>query len=404
MPIEPLSWSPFSSEEKRLDYLKEHKLTPKTYKEPKPLFYNGIYAEGTEVCTAEGLVDENTLVIRVGEEYHCIHPDYLLEMQGKKSAPAPRRTEKVEKVAPTPKKSDGIDFVAIDFETATGNYNSACSLGIAVVRDLEVVETWYHTFQPPYNYYEEGNIQVHGITPAMTVNEKPFDDFWGEISRFFDKKNLILAHNARFDTSVLRKSLANDEKVPNFRYADTLNMVKYIPGRHGLDACCDYFGITLENHHNGLEDAIACAKIAIECAKASGSSTFAEYMKRERIPTNEFHPPKRNDLYSRKAVKISELTATVDQFDLTHPLYQQRIAFTGDLKLERSAAMQLAVNKGAIVRSGVSAKTDILVIGRQGESPNAPMNSKEKKARELTESGKASIRLMEEEEFMALVK
>lgn len=402
MPIAPLDWSPFSSDEKRLEYLKEHKLTPRTHKEPKPLFYSGIYAEGTEVCTAEGLVDENTLVIRVGDEYHCIHTDYLLEMQGKKSSAS---SKKAEKKPSAPKKTGDIDFVAIDFETATGNYNSACSLGIAVVRDLEVAETWYHTFQPPYNYYEEGNIYVHGITPAMTLDEKPFDDFWEDIAPFFQRKNLILAHNARFDTSVLRKSLKSEEKVPNFRYADTLNMVKNIvPGRHGLDACCDYFGITLDHHHNGLEDAIACAQVAIACVRATGCATFAEYMKQERIPTTDFHPPKRNDRYSHKAVKLSELTPSVDQFDLTHPLYQKRIAFTGDLTLDRGAAMQLAVNKGAVVRSGVSVKTDILVIGRQGEAPGAPMNSKERKARELTESGKASIRLMEEDEFMSLVK
>lgn len=401
MAITPLEWFPFPSEEKRLDYLKEHKLTPKTYQEAKPLFYSGIYAEGTEVCTAEGLVNENTLVIRVGEEYHCIHPDYLLEMQGsRKNSSA---SKKVQKPA-AEKKTGGIDFVAIDFETATGNYNSACSLGIAVVRDLEVAETWYHTFQPPFNYYEEGNVYVHGITPAMTEHEKPFDDYWEEIRHFFDKKNLILAHNARFDTNVLRKSLKDDAKVPNFRYADTLNMVKFIPGRHGLDACCDYFGIELEHHHNGLEDAIACAKVAIACVKAGGYTTFDEYMKREKPGTNEFHLSRRNSFYHQKAVKISELTATVDQFDLTHPLYQKRVAFTGDLTLERGAAMQLAVNKGAVVRSGVSAKTDILVIGRQNELPGAPMNKKEQKARELTEEGKASIRLMEEAEFMELVK
>lgn len=406
MAITPPEWSPFSSEEKRLDYLKEHKLTPKTYKEPKPLFYSGIFAEGTEVCTAEGLVDENTLVIKVGESYHCIHPDYLLEMQSKKSGTSSvtKKAEKAEKTAPTVKKSEEIDFVAIDFETATSNFNSACSLGIAVVRNLKVTETWYHTFQPPYNYYEQGNVYIHGITPSMTLDEKPFDDYWDEIARFFDKKNLILAHNARFDTSVLRKSLKSDSKVPNFRYADTLNMVKgIVTGRHGLDACCEFFGIRLDNHHNGLADAVACAEIAIACVKSLGYDSFSEYKKKERLAVTDFHPQK-NNLYARKAVKLSELTATVEQFDLTHPLYQKRIAFTGDLTLDRGAAMQLAVNKGAEVRSGVSAKTDILVIGRQGEAPNAPMNSKEKKARELTESGKANIRLMEEAEFMELVR
>ena len=30
-----------------------------------------------------------------------------------------------------------------------------------------------------------------------------------------------------------------------------------------LDSLCDFFGITLKNHHNALDDAVACAKLGI---------------------------------------------------------------------------------------------------------------------------------------------
>lgn len=98
------------------------------------------------------------------------------------------------------------------------------------------------------------------------------------------------------------------------------------------------------------------------------------------------------------------MTATVDQFDLTHPLYQKTVVFTGDLAIDRAEAVQRAVNKGAVVKSGVSAKTDVLVVGRQGQSAAAPESGKERRARELTEAGKANIHVMDEAEFMALVK
>lgn len=35
----------------------------------------------------------------------------------------------------------GINFIAIDFETATGKRASICEAGICVVRDGEIVET-----------------------------------------------------------------------------------------------------------------------------------------------------------------------------------------------------------------------------------------------------------------------
>jgi DNA polymerase-3 subunit epsilon len=407
MSVFPVQWQAFSSPEEQLTYLKEHKLTPKTFTAPKELYYAGIYQSQPVICTVEGYVDNYTAVIKVGDEYHCIHPDYLLEMQSGRSGVRRSPSRRQGTAAPKEKeKENAVDFVAIDFETATSNHNSACSLGIALVQGLEVVETWYHLIQPPENSYEAGTVRVHGITPAQTENQPTSEELWPEIRRFFDKKLVVLAHNARFDTSVLRNSFSGAKELPNFKYGDTLKMVKEIvPGRHGLDACCEYFGIELEHHHNALDDAIACAKIAIACVKLAGCDSFSAYVKQQKLSLADFHQKsfKSYNPYASKAVRISDLSATVEQFDMTHPLYQKNIVFTGDLELSRSDAMQLALNKGAVVKSSVSAKTDVLVIGRQGQTPETPVSSKEKKARELIAAGK-ELKILEEAEFLALVK
>lgn len=396
MAIVPVRWQPFTSEEERLTYLKEHKLTPKGAKVPKPLFYSGIDAEGTELCTAEGVVDAITLVIRVGEDYHCIHPDCLAEMQ-KGTQRSRERTPRAKVSTP---KAPGIDCVAIDFETATASYDSACSLGIAVVRGMEVTETWYHLIQPPFNRYEEANVRVHGITPAQTVDQPTLDQLWTDIRRFFDG-TLVIAHNARFDTSVLRRSLRSSGEIPNFQFADTVQMVRnLVPGRHSLDACCAWFGIALEHHHNALDDAVACAQIAIRCARETGCDSVSAFLRQERMTRTPFHRQS-YDRFQHKSVRLSEVSATVEQFDLTHPLYQKTLVFTGDLSIDRAEAVQLAVNRGAVVKSGVSGKTDVLVLGRS--APGAPMSTKEKKARELIAAGKP-LQLMDEEEFLCLVR
>ena len=60
---------------------------------------------------------------------------------------------------------EGLDFIAIDFETATGKRASICEAGICVVKDGKVVETKSWLVRPEDNAYSYWNIQIHGIHP-----------------------------------------------------------------------------------------------------------------------------------------------------------------------------------------------------------------------------------------------
>ncbi|MDD4534183.1 MAG: exonuclease, partial [Prevotella sp.] len=44
---------------------------------------------------------------------------------------------------------EGLDFVAIDFETASNSPDSICEAGICVVRDGKIVETQSWLVRPP---------------------------------------------------------------------------------------------------------------------------------------------------------------------------------------------------------------------------------------------------------------
>ena len=56
------------------------------------------------------------------------------------------------------------DFAAIDFETANNERTSVCSVGVVIVRDGEIVDTFYSLIQPEPNYYNYWCSQVHGLT------------------------------------------------------------------------------------------------------------------------------------------------------------------------------------------------------------------------------------------------
>lgn len=91
--------------------------------------------------------------------------------------------------------------------------------------------------------------------------------------------------------------------------------------------------------------------------------------------------------------------------DFQHPMRGKRIVFTGDLSIRRLDAAQMATDVGAIVRTSVSSKTDYLVVGAQDATIVGPdgMSGKERKAHELNETGKASIKTINEDEFIALI-
>ena len=54
------------------------------------------------------------------------------------------------------------DFAAIDFETANCERSSVCSVGVVVVRDGKIEDTFYSLIHPEPNYYNYWCTEVHG--------------------------------------------------------------------------------------------------------------------------------------------------------------------------------------------------------------------------------------------------
>ena len=66
------------------------------------------------------------------------------------------------------------DFAAIDFETANNERSSVCSVDIVIVRDGEIVDTFYSLIQPEPNYYNYWCSQVHGLCQQETEGVELF--------------------------------------------------------------------------------------------------------------------------------------------------------------------------------------------------------------------------------------
>lgn len=309
----------------------------------------------------------------------------------------------------------GFDFLALDFETACSKLNSACSFGIVCVKDLEIVDSAYSLIRPPEMSFDPHNSSVHGITPDMVEAAPTLSEYWPQVSSMFSPHTPVVAHNAHFDMSVLRLSMDGDP--PDFPYVDSISMVTpFVDGSHSLEHCSDVLGIDMGNHHNALDDAATCAKIAIFAIKEARCVSMWEYLaRRQFIPLHDFSDLKPQQFVGHTAskrkkfesIKVTEIVpASYAAMDLSHPLYGKSIVFTGELSIGRREAMQQAADVGAVIRNSVSAKTDYLVVGTQDLAlvGNDGMSTKQEQASALNESGKGHISILTEAEFFALMK
>ena len=99
-----------------------------------------------------------------------------------------------------------LSFVAIDFETATGYMESACSVGIVTVTDGIITDEYCSLIQPPENEYWRSNILVHGITPDMTESLPGFHAIYPEVKKRLQGMTVV-AHNEQFDRNVLQRTM-----------------------------------------------------------------------------------------------------------------------------------------------------------------------------------------------------
>ncbi|MBO7318036.1 MAG: 3'-5' exonuclease [Bacteroidales bacterium] len=173
----------------------------------------------------------------------------------------------------------GIDFVAIDFETATARRDSICEAGICVVRDGKIVETRSWLVQPQDNYYNYYNTQVHGIKAQDTIHAPQFPEVWAQILPYLHHTPILVAHNAAFDMSCIRSALKlYCLETPPITYYCTLRAARrlYNFERNTLDALCLNFDIPCRNHHRAGDDAEMCARLFLRQLKDAGWCTPAD--------------------------------------------------------------------------------------------------------------------------------
>ena len=106
--------------------------------------------------------------------------------------------------APVP----GLDFTAIDFETANGFRGSPCAVGAVRVRDGVMVDRAEWLIRPPVGFdrFDPRNVRIHGITEDRVLDAPRFAQVYDELADFVGT-DVLAAHNAGFDVGVIESGL-----------------------------------------------------------------------------------------------------------------------------------------------------------------------------------------------------
>lgn len=173
-----------------------------------------------------------------------------------------------------PTKKFNNSFAAIDFETADDGRDSACSVALVKVIDMQIVERFHFLIRPPRHTFKF--TYLHGISWKDVAQESTFDKLWPNLVKIVNDVEFIAAHNASFDRSVLIACCqANNLSLPALNFLCTVQLAKSAWGLSSarLPNVCEFLGIPL-HHHKAESDAEACAKIVIAARQKNVPFTF----------------------------------------------------------------------------------------------------------------------------------
>jgi DNA polymerase III subunit epsilon len=345
------------------------------------------------------------------------------------------------------------NFTAIDFETASRRSDSACQLAAVVVRNGKITAESKWMIRPEPCYFSPANIEIHGITPRCVRDAQTFGQLWPEIANSLDS-DVLVAHNASFDIGVLLSCLAaHGHPASDIEFTCTRAIARrtwpHLP-RFGLKPLASWLGIRFQ-HHDALEDSIACAKILLAAGIDRNASSLADLEKQLRIGRGRagawgFRGPGQTKRASSRQTKqrqpkcdsqpalpflfpdqvqsadrvrsssiayavssrvapVTEPTIDLQRLliraDFIRPLSGKQVVISGRLRtLDAHQASELATRSGGTCQQVIDEATDYLILG---DLQSKLIESEHHKmVAQLRDRG-GPVQIVTEEEFLAMV-
>lgn len=304
-------------------------------------------------------------------------------------------------------------FVSFDFENLFPQRVTACSVGMVKYRNGIIVDTFYTLIRPPFEY--EGKrgpalTFIHGFTENDFEGKPTFAEVLPKMEAFIEGLPLV-AHNACVERACIHDACAYyniETSIPYDNIIDTyllskavdakLGFKERIKGLYSLSVVCQRYGVQILRHHHACDDAEMCGNLFLALPKyLSGELVFDESTLRQSLEYCEKELTSDNNIYTSYAQRgHTNLCGDVLQKDLScadpnNPFYDRKVVITGVFNIERQELANRLKTMGADIDTGVSSKTNYLLIGEE------PGPSKLRKFDELIAKGKDVRKIYQED-------
>lgn len=296
------------------------------------------------------------------------------------------------------------EYVAVDLETTgtSPKWDRIIEIGAALVRSGEVVETYQQLVNPGFEI-DPYVVELTGITNEMVADAPAIDDVLPDFVAFLGD-SVMVGHNiAGFDANFLYDAGTRNGAPVTNDFVDTMRLARKLHKdweHHRLSDLCERFGISVEDAHRALTDALATSR-ALEHMRQEAGESFGSVEEFCRAAA------RRTRSSSGHAEDFGDIVPTVEDFDDSNPFYGREVVVTGSLGngwTKRDAAQAVVNCGGTFAKDFRKKTTNYLVVADYSKCRTIRdgMSSKHRKALDCKARG-ADIEIIDADTFFEML-
>ncbi|MGL4991101.1 MAG: PolC-type DNA polymerase III [Sarcina sp.] len=258
------------------------------------------------------------------------------------------------------------EFVVFDIETTgfSSKNDKIIEIGAVKIKNGEVIDK-FSCFVNPKRTLPAIIIELTGITDEMLIDADSIDNVILKFMEFVGNATMV-AHNAAFDVSFIKKNLRDLNKGFNNQVLDTVALARFLYPelkKVKLNIVAKHLGISLENHHRAVDDAKATAEILQVCFKKleeemdildlkTLNEKYLEMVDIKKQPTNHVI------ILAKTQEGLKNLYKIISKAHLEHFFRKPRIPKTLLQEMREGLIIGSACEGGEIYKAVVEGKTD----------------------------------------------